>query len=403
MRKASLAKIALCVACVTLSPLIAKYAAEYGDLSARLVSAYAENTPPPIVSSNGSIIMYKPGGQTEHITLSDEPPAEASATDTATDTEAAEATKATEATDTADTADTAADDYEARIIARNIAVHNESLGEINEADGVIAERVIHGNGGDIGIDEANAFAKVRNLTRDIPDSLLREQAGLRPDFAVDRTKPAVLILHTHTTEAYRQDESGRFSGKYGSRDGDPNKSVVAVGEAMALSIAKAGYTVIHDGTVHDNPYKGAYTRSEATTAQLLAQYPSIRIVLDVHRDAIEEAEADGTTARVSAVVPVDGRKAAQVMIITAADGGGYSVPEFRQNFRFACMLDRRVAARYGELARPVLFEHCGYNQDLAPGSLLVEIGSHGNSVGEAKYTGELVGGCVAEVLDSLVG
>ena len=201
-------------------------------------------------------------------------------------------------------------------------------------------------------------------------------------------------MHTHTTESYEPYEKDWYDSDYTSRSADPENGVVAVGQAIAKELAAAGIGVIHDGTIHDDIYTGAYARSLATTEEILREYPSIKVVLDIHRDAVEYEDG----SRISAVTEIDGRKAAQVMIISAADEGTYGVPDFLENLHFACQLQQSMESSYPTLTRPVLFQYCQYNQQVSTGALLIEVGSHGNSVDQAVYSGELIGKSLARLL-----
>ena len=122
----------------------------------------------------------------------------------------------------------------------------------------------------------------------------------------------------------------------------------------------------------------------------LEWYPSIKVVLDVHRDAIQRD--DGT--RVKPVADIGGMKAAQVMIICGADVDG-NLPNFKQNLRFASRWQDKMESMFPGLTRPVLFDYRYYNQDLTTGSLLIEMGGHANTLEEAKYSGRLVGQALA--------
>ena len=177
---------------------------------------------------------------------------------------------------------------------------------------------------------------------------------------------------------------------------DTAANMVAVGEEMAAVLNAAGITTLHDTTLHDYPsYNGSYEASNATVREYLAQYPSIKVVLDVHRDAIQRA--DGT--RVKPVVTLNGEKSAQVMLICGADNGG-NLPNFRQNLRFAAAWEARMEALFPGLTRPVLFDYRYYNQDLTTGSLLIEVGGHANTLDEAKRAGRMAAQALAALLAS---
>ncbi len=170
----------------------------------------------------------------------------------------------------------------------------------------------------------------------------------------------------------------------------------AVGRVIADTLNAAGLNTLHDETLNDYPsYTGSYANSRAVVQQYLAQYPSIKVVLDVHRDAIERE--NGT--RCAPVCSIDGRQAAQVMIICGCDNGTtVSLPNYRLNLRFAAAWETAMEGLYPGLTRPVLFSYRFYNQDLTTGSLLIEIGGHGNNLNEALYAGQLAAKGLAAAL-----
>ena len=152
--------------------------------------------------------------------------------------------------------------------------------------------------------------------------------------------------------------------------------------------------VLHDTLVHDLPsYDGAYDSSRETVKELLAEYPSVKIALDIHRDGIETAEG----VRIAPVAEVGGEEAAQIMIISGCDDGTMNMPDYLNNFRFACELQSSAEALFPGLTRPILFDYRHYNQDLTDGSLLIEVGSHGNTLAQAKYSGRLIGEALGEL------
>lgn len=219
-------------------------------------------------------------------------------------------------------------------------------------------------------------------------------AGLPFSIEPGSSEPQVLIMHTHTTETYELEEKDWYDPNFTCRSTDLSVNMAAVGEEIAAQLNAAGIVTLHDTTLHDYPsYNGSYERSNETVRAYLEQYPSIRVVLDVHRDAIEPASGQ----RVSAVAEIDGRTAAQVMIICGADNGG-NLPNFQQNLAFAAAWENAMESRYPGLTRPVLFDYRYYNQDLTTGSLLIEIGSHGNTLEQARYSGQLVGQALAALL-----
>ncbi|MBQ8683149.1 MAG: stage II sporulation protein P [Clostridia bacterium] len=212
----------------------------------------------------------------------------------------------------------------------------------------------------------------------------------------DTDAPQVLILHTHTTEGYMQYDAGYYNEGDRNRTEDHSRNVCAAGEAIRLVLEQAGITAIHDTTVHDSPiYSGAYTRSAATAETYLKQYPSIRVVLDIHRDAILQ----GDTTLVKPTAVVNGRKAAQMMLITGVvSTGALPHPEWEQNLTFSTHLQQALGKLSPDLMRPLNTVASRYNQHLSTGWVLVEVGSEGNTVEEAVYAGQLLGQTLADLL-----
>lgn len=240
--------------------------------------------------------------------------------------------------------------------------------------------------------------QVRNMTS-VPMDVLMEESEKLPEFKIDLgDKPQVLIMHTHTTESFEPYERDFYDASFYCRTTDERKNIVAVGEAMASQLKAAGIGVIHDKTIHDHPsYNGAYGRSAETVKRILEENPTIKVVIDLHRDAIERNDGE----RIAPTAEIDGKKAAQVMIISGCDDGTMNMPNYMKNFRLACLWQQELEGNYEGLTRPVLFAYKKYNQDLTTGSLLIEIGGHANSIDQAVYSGELAGKALAKALSGL--
>ena len=238
---------------------------------------------------------------------------------------------------------------------------------------------------------------IKNNTRQTAADIAAETAQPLP-FAIekDSAAPQVLIMHTHATEDYRLSAGLWFTPGDGARSTDRSINMCAVGRVMADTLNAAGICTLHDETLNDYPsYTGSYANSRAVVQQYLAQYPSIKVVLDVHRDAIETENG----SRMAPVCTVDGRQAAQVMIICGCDNGTtVQLPDWRQNLRVAAAWERAMEGMYPGFTRPVLFSYRFYNQDLTTGSLLIEIGGHGNNLNEALYAGQLAAKGLAAAL-----
>lgn len=240
---------------------------------------------------------------------------------------------------------------------------------------------------------------IRNLTQ-YSDADLRAAVttpSLPFDVEVNSDEPQVLILHTHATETYQTWPDLVYDPDFTARTQNTALNMCVVGEKMAEVLNAAGINTLHDTTLHDSPsYTESYDRSYATTQAYLEKYPSIKVVLDVHRDAIEDS--DGT--RVKPLCTINGEDTAQVMIIAGCDNGSsISLPNWRLNLRFAAAWEEAMESRTPGLTRPVMCAYRYYNQDLTTGSLLIEIGGHANTVAEAVRAGQYA----AEALAVLLG
>ena len=206
--------------------------------------------------------------------------------------------------------------------------------------------------------------------------------------------PQVLIVHTHGSEAYTMPPGQEYVPSGESRTTDSQFNVVRVGDEIAAVLEAAGLEVLHDAALHDYPeYSGAYGRSLETVERYLEEYPTIRFVLDVHRDAI--SDGDGSPYKISSV---DGHSAAQMSFVIGTDGGGLEHPQWRENLKFAAAVQQELAERYPTLMRPITVRNSRYNQHTTTGSLLVEMGAAGNSLDEALLSARLLGEALAEVI-----
>ncbi|HIZ55659.1 MAG TPA: stage II sporulation protein P [Firmicutes bacterium] len=241
-------------------------------------------------------------------------------------------------------------------------------------------------------------AYIQNTTS-VSSAAILSEIQKPPAFTIESgTEPQVLIMHTHTTESYEDASRDFYDESYNSRTTDNTKNMVRVGDEIEMQLKMAGIGVIHDKTLHDYPsYNGSYDRSRVTVEKILEEYPSIQVVLDIHRDAIQRENGE----RVAPVVEVNGKNAAQMMIISCCDDGSGEIPNYMENLRFACALQRQMEGDYPGLTRPILFSCRHYNQDLTSGSILVEVGAHGNSLDEAVYAGELLGKSLVKLLNGM--
>ena len=226
------------------------------------------------------------------------------------------------------------------------------------------------------------------------------QLKIKPKLTIKKTgEPQVLIVHTHTTESYMTYYAGYYNDADVARSKDEKRNVCAVGEVVAAQLRAAGIGVIHDTAVHDSPqYTGAYDRSAATVQKNMKEHPTIQVVIDLHRDAIMR----NASTKVKPTVTIGGRKAAQMMIITGVlDTKALPHPNWRENLRLTLRLQQALHTQYEGIIRPMSLVGSRYNQHLAPGAMLVEVGTDANTLDEAVYSGEILGKTLAQVLKTL--
>ena len=220
-------------------------------------------------------------------------------------------------------------------------------------------------------------------------SLLREGWS----YTIPAEGPQILILHTHSCEAYTPEGTDVYepSGEFRTLDGE--RSVLAVGDCLAAALEAGGFGVIHDRSLYDYPaYNGAYDRSGAAVRQLLEQNPGVRVVIDLHRDALGGR-------RTEYCLP-NGETSAQVMLLLTTGENGLYHPSWRENLKLGLELQNRMELDYPGLARPLYLSPARYNQHLSPGSLLLEVGTEANTLAEAKKAAALFADCLIRVLEA---
>lgn len=201
--------------------------------------------------------------------------------------------------------------------------------------------------------------------------------------------PQVLIVHSHATEAYTMPSGQKYKASGNYRTKDTNYNVVRVGDEVAAALSSYGISVLHDRTLHDSPsYNDAYPNSYDAIASYLEKYPSLVYILDIHRDAVEDA--DGNQYK---LVTREDPHAAQCSIVLGND-----YEHWQDNLTLAVTVQQTINEKHPTLMRPILMIGYRYNQHFTTGSLLVEIGTAGNSLDEALYSARLFAQGFAETI-----
>ena len=249
-----------------------------------------------------------------------------------------------------------------------------------------------------GEESASGFI-IKNATAFSFDPREYSENDLGFDFDNKSKKVQVLIVHTHTTESYLSYDSGTYHESFYPRSDDEEKNMVRVGEEIVKSLEANGIYAVQAKEVHDSPqYEGAYSRSRETIEKYLKEYPDIKVVLDIHRDSISTGDDGG---KVKPTFTANGKKAAQIMILSGYDGDGYlDFPFWEENLTFALKLQKTAEEMYPGMTRPLYFGNFAYNMNVNSGSLLIEVGTDANTLEEAVYSGELLGNVLTRVLQS---
>jgi stage II sporulation protein P len=215
------------------------------------------------------------------------------------------------------------------------------------------------------------------------DKLLGEDMTV--DLSVDG--PQILIYHTHSQEGYKDSVSG-----------DSSTTVVGVGDYLTTLLEEKGFTVLHHKGEYDvGDRDHAYTNAAPVIEQLLADNPSIQVVIDLHRDGVSE------TTRL--VTEQNGKKMAKIMFFnglsrtTAAGDIPYlKNPYIADNLALSFQMQLAAAEYYPDLTRRIYLKGYRFNMHFCPKSMLVEVGAQTNTFEEAKNAMEPLADLLAKVL-----
>jgi stage II sporulation protein P len=227
-----------------------------------------------------------------------------------------------------------------------------------------------------------ALTQLHNASARQPDLVALLEKPLQ--WQLCGSEPTVLILHTHATESYtKSGESYRETASW--RTLDENYNMLSVGSWVAQILEENGICVLHDRTLHDYPsYNGSYTAARETMNRYLEEYPSIRLVLDLHRDA------SGTGSnQLRTRATVQGQNCAQLMLVM-----GTNYEAWEENLSLALKLQAQLETQAPGITRPTQLRTARFNQDLCPGALLIEVGAAGNTHPEAMLAAEQLAGAV---------
>ena len=231
----------------------------------------------------------------------------------------------------------------------------------------------------------------------IPEEYTARSYPLSDSTAVySASEPLILIVHTHGTEAYSPEGYASVPNSNVHRSSDIADNVVAVGEVMADYLNSAGIPTLHIKIMHDiDSYQKSYDLAADTIQKYLAKYPSIQYVFDIHRDAVYTAEGD----LIRPITEINGEPCAQIMFVVGTNEKGADHPNWETNFTVAAHLQSRLTDTYEKFARPINIRGASFNEQFTKGSLLIEIGSAGNSLSEAKNAAKYLAMTIVEIIN----
>ena len=212
-------------------------------------------------------------------------------------------------------------------------------------------------------------------------------------FSSSRELPRVLIVHTHASEAYAESEGGRSKNEA--------ENVIRIGKEIADTLNQNGIITIHDKTKNDEPdYNGSYKKALSVIQKNLDRYPSIEIVLDVHRDYIVRDSGKPSEIALKPTLTERGKNTAQIMFVVGTDALGLTHPDWKHNLAFAVQLQTVANRLHPGLCRPINLRTERFNQHMTKGSLIVEVGASANTLNEAVSAGKYVGEALVSMLGS---
>ena len=231
------------------------------------------------------------------------------------------------------------------------------------------------------------------------------EAAKKADFPSETTfgdEPLVLVLHTHGTEGYFEDNTNLSEFAPDGVDGyflpdqmsfrttDPKKSVVRVGDVFTETLISCGVPAIHVSTMHDRgDFNNAYSKSAETVKKTLEKYPSIQYVVDLHRDSVVRGDS-----YVKSFTTVENTPTAQVMLVVGTD----KHENWEKNLTVAASFKQQMDKQFPSLSRALYLRTARYNQQYLPGCLLLEVGSAANTLEEAENAARFAARAFSEML-----
>ena len=277
--------------------------------------------------------------------------------------------------------ETESDNLETKDEAKN----ESNSEELKEAETGLTTKVLETNVPEKYTSEYNGV-KIRNET----DNIKLTEEMLTPN--VDINTKNIVIFHTHSCESYTPTEGYEYKESGNFRTTDVNYSVVRVGTELTKYMEHYGYNVIHDKTLYDYPsYSASYDRSLKGVAKILEENENTDIVFDIHRDAIGDSSYAPT-------VKIGDEEVAQMMFVIGSNGGGSEHDNWDENLKLAIKIQEKANELYPGLFKPIILRDSRYNQQLAKGASIIEVGATGNTMEQCLASMKYLSKVLSEVL-----
>lgn len=233
-----------------------------------------------------------------------------------------------------------------------------------------------------------------NYTPDLKLLSESESVFANSDVNINPDEPLILIYHTHATECYSP-ASDFYTANTPTRSKNIENNIVSIGKELQNVLLSFGLNTIHCETLHDyNSFNTAYSNSYKSIKRYLEMYPSIKYIIDVHRDSIVKSNGE----KIKTYAVVNGEETAQVMLVVGTDAGGRKHPDWEKNLSFAVKVENEINSNSERLARPINLRKASFNQELCDNALLLEVGSCGNTRAEAEKAVKMFGIAYAKVI-----
>ena len=285
----------------------------------------------------------------------------------------------------------------------SIVKNGENVGDVNNNQ--VAENTQSENTVQEDLKEAETGLNTEVLKNNVPEKYTTEYNGVKIRNETDNIKltkemltPSVnvnmkniLIYHTHACESYTPTPNYTYKASGNFRTTDKNCSVIRVGTELTKYMEHYGYNVIHDTTIYDSSYSESYDRSLKGVAKLLEENKDTDILFDIHRDAIGDSSYAPT-------VKIGDEEAAQMMFVIGSNGGGSEHDNWNENLKLAIKIQEKANEMYPGLFKPIILRDSRYNQQLATGASIIEVGATGNTMEQCLASMKYLSKVLSEIL-----